>query len=372
MSIQNASSVNNVNFKVNDVDSKDTNVQQPQSNIKDGKKKLALALAALGAVAAAGVAIYKGKGTKLSDIAYDKGVAFSQNGEKFTGKIKDKLANGDKIVMEYVDGVLQKSTRSGQVNFEKMYETVNGEKIVKKTVDDVVTETNLTKVQQEVKSAQDKLKNIINQENPKNVAEQPVAKLVEETVADANKVVDETVETVSESAKVTTKTTDETTKKVASKAEEPTKKVAEQVTKKLSGNADERLAALKNSEFGSEALEKLTPEDLEAFKKLNPEILEQIGDYRLSRYLDGDVQEITTTLNNISPETLKALNEVGIDMDTLVGGLSMTGKKPTPESILELAKKEADYWGVEFNPAKIEKTMEAFANLARLIKFFKS
>lgn len=134
----------------------------PQNNIKDGKKKLALALAALGAMAVAGVAIYKGKGTKLSNITFNKGIAFSQNGDKFTGKIKDKLSNGDKIVMEYADGVLQKSTRSGQVNFEKVYETVNNEKIVKKTVDGVTREFNITKAQEEVKTAQEKLKSLIN------------------------------------------------------------------------------------------------------------------------------------------------------------------------------------------------------------------
>lgn len=152
MFMQNVSSARNVNFKGNEINSKDSNTTQPQSNIKDGKKKLALALAALGAAAVAGVAIYKGKGTKLRNVTFNKGIAFSQNGDKFTGKIKDKLANGDNIVMEYVDGVLQKSVRSGQVNFEKVYETVNNEKIVKKTINGVTTEFNITKTQQKVKT----------------------------------------------------------------------------------------------------------------------------------------------------------------------------------------------------------------------------
>ena len=40
--------------------------------------------------------------------------------------------------MEYADGVLQKSTRSGAKNIEKVYEVAqNGDKIVKQTIDGV-------------------------------------------------------------------------------------------------------------------------------------------------------------------------------------------------------------------------------------------
>lgn len=63
--------------------------------------------------------------------------------------------------MEYVDGILQKSTRKGKVNFEKVYETINNEKMVKKTVNGITTEFNITKTQQEAKIAQEKLKAIL-------------------------------------------------------------------------------------------------------------------------------------------------------------------------------------------------------------------
>ncbi|MBR6298438.1 MAG: hypothetical protein IKR34_04265 [Candidatus Gastranaerophilales bacterium] len=100
---------------------------------------------------------------QLSDIKFDKGIAtLKEGGENFSGKITDTLKNGDKIVLEYTDGILQKTTRSGGVNFEKVYETINNEKIVKKTEGGVTTEFNITKVQEEAKNAQEKLKDILN------------------------------------------------------------------------------------------------------------------------------------------------------------------------------------------------------------------
>ena len=193
MSVQNVSSVNSVNFKGNQANNKNK-TQQPQNNVENGKNKLTLALAALGATALAGIAIYKGKGTKLSSIKFDKGMAFLQNGDKFTGKIKDKLSNGDKIVMEYVDGVLQKSTRSGQVNFEKVYETVNNEKIIKKTVNGITTEFNITKAQQNVKAAQElqKAAQAAEEMAKANEAAQQLTPEVQKPVSEAS--IEETVD----------------------------------------------------------------------------------------------------------------------------------------------------------------------------------
>ena len=117
------------------------------SNKKDNKGKVAkiIAIGAAIAAATAGIiyALKKGKSINLDTMTSEK---FKQiQADKYTGKIKGKLKNGDKIVMEYVDGVLQKSTRSGKINIEKVYETGNIGKIVSvtKTVDGVTTKVNV-------------------------------------------------------------------------------------------------------------------------------------------------------------------------------------------------------------------------------------
>ena len=61
MSVQSVSPINQVNFRENQTNNNDTNTVQNQSEIKNGKTKLVLALTALGIAAVAGVAIYKGK-----------------------------------------------------------------------------------------------------------------------------------------------------------------------------------------------------------------------------------------------------------------------------------------------------------------------
>ena len=125
-------------------------------------KKLLKIGAVVGAAAAAIGIIYaakKGQGKKLETMTKE---AFDElKTSKYTGKIKGTLKSGDKIVMEYADGVLQKSTRSGKVNFKKVYETVNGEKFVTKTMDGISTKVNISKTQNEVKKAQEELKNVL-------------------------------------------------------------------------------------------------------------------------------------------------------------------------------------------------------------------
>jgi len=151
-----------------DLTQKPDTFESSTKNEDGGKKgkiaKLIAIGAAFAAVAAGAIyAVKKGKTINLKNMTPDK---FKQiQADKYTGKIEGKLKNGDKIVMEYVDGVLQKSTRSGEVNFEKVYETINNEKIVKKTVNGITTEFNITKTQQEVVTAQEKLKSILNDKN---------------------------------------------------------------------------------------------------------------------------------------------------------------------------------------------------------------
>ena len=134
---------------------------------KQTAKYIAIAAAAVAVTAGAIFALKKGKSVKLENIKFDKGIASLKDGTKFTGKIKDKLKNGDKIVMEYADGVLQKSTRSGAKNIEKVYEVAqNGDKIVKQTIDGVQkAPVNITKITNEVKSQQSKLQTILKDVN---------------------------------------------------------------------------------------------------------------------------------------------------------------------------------------------------------------
>lgn len=138
--------------------------KEEASNKKGKIAKIIAAGMALTAVTAGVIyTVKKGKTIKLKNMTPDR---FKQiQADKFTGKIKGKLKNGDKIVMEYTDGVLKKSARKGSVNFEKAYETINNEKIVKKTVNGITTEFNITKTQKEVKEAQNKLKSIFDNKN---------------------------------------------------------------------------------------------------------------------------------------------------------------------------------------------------------------
>ena len=130
-------------------------------------KYIGIGIAVLTAVAGTILAVKSGKSVKLDSIKFDKGIASLKDGTKFMGKIKDKLKNGDKIVMEYADGVLQKSTRSGAKNIEKVYEVAqNGAKIVKQTIDGVQkAPVNITKITNEVKAQQSKLQTILKDVN---------------------------------------------------------------------------------------------------------------------------------------------------------------------------------------------------------------
>lgn len=77
----------------------------------------------------------KGKKVSLEDVKFDKGKAVLKgNGKDFTGKINHTLEDGSNVVMQYKKGVLQKSTKTNDVNdkiFEKIYQRAeNGDLIV--------------------------------------------------------------------------------------------------------------------------------------------------------------------------------------------------------------------------------------------------
>ena len=143
-------------------------VQKEQSKVleqkKNGKKLLAFGALAVSAFAVAGLAIYKGKTKKLSDINFNKGIAtLRKNNQNFSGKIKTKLMNGDKTILEYSDGILNKSIRTGEKNISKTF-SVNeqGEKIVE-IVKDGKTETkNISATIEIVKKEQAKLKELLS------------------------------------------------------------------------------------------------------------------------------------------------------------------------------------------------------------------
>ncbi len=114
--------------------------------VKDGKKKMALALTGLGIAAAAGlglvVAVKTGKINlsptvkRLKDIKFDKGVAkLAKNGKNFTGEITDTLKNGKKILLKYDNGAIQYSKITEKTGQEKLLTFVKDEagKVFKKS-----------------------------------------------------------------------------------------------------------------------------------------------------------------------------------------------------------------------------------------------
>ncbi|MBQ4646918.1 MAG: hypothetical protein IJB79_06185 [Candidatus Gastranaerophilales bacterium] len=143
--------------------------------IEDGKNKINKALVALGILATAGITIgciIHGKKVKapksddvsklvkqFQDIDFNKGTAKLKDGTLFSGAIEDTLKSGDKVVMEYTDGVLQKSTK-----------TTKGAEIVKEYSNGIISKKNgqvidIKKIQNEVKIQQKKLGKILADKN---------------------------------------------------------------------------------------------------------------------------------------------------------------------------------------------------------------
>ncbi len=123
---------------------------------KSKKKLLAIGLAVAAVVTTAILCIKKGKASKLQN--FD----FKNVPSDFTGKVKGKLKNGDKVVMEYNNGVLVSSVRSGEKNVSKIYETVNGKKIVHITSDNKTSTIKLTQTQNIARKEQSELKELLD------------------------------------------------------------------------------------------------------------------------------------------------------------------------------------------------------------------
>ena len=153
-------------------------VQNSSVQVKNGDKKLLATLVGLGAIAAAGIgiaiAIKKGKNPikSLADINFNKGIAKLNNGKNYTGVIQDTLKNGDKITLEYADGILKKSARTGSISFEKVYETLeDGSRIVTKTQGNNVVKTNITDIQNSVKKAQKDLNKLFDKKDELDISD---------------------------------------------------------------------------------------------------------------------------------------------------------------------------------------------------------
>ncbi len=159
-----------------------------------------MGLAITGAAVAVGVGVYFGKikprkaieqiknvpdseiVEKITDITQD-GISklLAENG-KLTGKFSKTMEDGSRVVMEYSNGVLRKSTKTakdGALIFEKIYEQTNKGLFV--------NGINLTEIAQNAKKHQEDFKNLINKQdisleelqnfNKKNLSKKQITEL---------------------------------------------------------------------------------------------------------------------------------------------------------------------------------------------------
>jgi len=97
------------------------------------------------AIVFAGIGLKNNPPKKLQDVVFKNGKAFLRNGEDFSGKIKDVLKNGDSVILEYKNGIIQKSNRVGSVNIKKVYDRSGIDEVVHIYRDGKETIVNLTK-----------------------------------------------------------------------------------------------------------------------------------------------------------------------------------------------------------------------------------
>ena len=141
---------------------------------KDNGKKLVAALVSLGIVAAGTILVVnklrKGKAAniKLSDIEFKNNelgaLAYTKEGDFFTGEINDTLKNGDKIKLSYKSGKLKKSERIGERNFTKVYENDFPKNSVHITENGNTKTIDLIKTKSDVNYDQDRLEHLFKNE----------------------------------------------------------------------------------------------------------------------------------------------------------------------------------------------------------------
>jgi len=108
------------------------------------KKKIAIVaaiLAVVGLVATAINHIKKGRPVDISKITFDKGNALAENGKAFTGTVQKLYDNGDKVLIDYKDGLIQKSKRIGENAFEKVYRRDVGNNLTVDITKNGITQT---------------------------------------------------------------------------------------------------------------------------------------------------------------------------------------------------------------------------------------
>lgn len=259
---------------------------------KDNKKLLIAGAAAAAALAIAGIAIYKGKNTtKLQDIKFDKGIA-KKNDELFTGVVKDKLKNGDKVTLEYVDGVIKKSSIKGSKTLEKTFETNDaGHKIVKTIENGKEKVFDITQRQDEVKLDQKKLNKLLND---KTLSSEELSKQSDEIIFKNNKQKEEIKKAV-EDKKVL-----EAKEKAIKEAQE---KAAKEVEEKAAEESARAIIELKRAEKVKD--EGNFTQRLEYIKDLYDD---EYSNYRLSNKKLGEFLE-----KEVPREYIEAMSNTFID-----------------------------------------------------------
>ncbi len=327
----------------------------------DYKKYLKIAGIATAALAIGGGIIYfakKGKVPEISDVIdFTKdGIAYVKKGsdaaqdaaqELFTGKVKKTLKDGGEIILEYKDGLVQKSTKAGKDGFEKVfnYETIGDENIlttVQKTVNGKTENIDILQLQQEgankallikTQKEAEKLAKEQFEEGfkygsedfvPKNIKEQ---NRIEELMADANAeslaakkagyteadlLTGYEVEKIQAKKLAKQQAAQEAAEKQAQRAKEQAQKEADSLLR--SSNYRDRLKAIKQNNRNLVSYGEPSKARINALKKANPEIIKALSDEQIERLLthsakNGDTKKVLDMIEkNYTPEQIRKIS----------------------------------------------------------------
>lgn len=284
---------------------------QPQvQQTEDGKNKINKVLIGLGVLGAATIGITciirgrKPKNTsdvqklikQFQDIDFNKGTAKLKDGTLFTGAIEDTLKSGDKVTMEYVDGILQKSTK-----------TTNGAEVVKEYTNGVISKKNgevvdIKEVQNEVKTQQDKLKKLL--------ADNKLSSQDFNTQANEIK-----FKSKKQQAEIKSTFDKKVQSEEAAKAE--AERIAQEAQEKAQGQEAERIASNQKPQIEYN-IETMSLEELQSYeKKLYNEIMEITKKYSRyaipANYSAEDYKkysELTAKKTNVTGKIKKITEEV--------------------------------------------------------------
>ena len=245
---------------------------QPQvRQVEDGENKMNKVLVGLGILGAAAIGITcvirgrKPKNTpdvqklikQFQDIDFNNGQAKLKDGTLFTGAIEDTLKSGEKITMEYVDGILQKSTK-----------TTNGVEVVKEYTNGVISKKNgevvdIKKVQNEVKKDQEKLKQLLKNNELSSVDFKKQTDEIKFKSNNDKKAINETFDKKVQSEEAAKAEAERLAREAQEKAE---KEEAERIAKKQAEKVAKEVKERQKAEF-KKSLEEMSDEDFEKIKK---------------------------------------------------------------------------------------------------------